>query len=95
MMVVWLSLCLAFVAAVSAGWAAVRGPRNTLVLNMARGALATVYFAGYIWLLATDVDRGEWSEVMTGVGLVSWPVVWIYPPWFTYRHRHHVRTDVQ
>ena len=56
-----------------------RGIHDWMPFHAAVGALATVYLVGYGWLLCTDVDRATWSEVMVGVGFVTWPVTWLVP----------------
>ena len=48
-------------------------------LFAAIGALSAIYVAGYMWLLAHPAQRAAWSEVMSGVALVAWPLVWIGP----------------
>lgn len=70
--------------------AAFKGPRQTLVLNIIRGWLAFLYMCGYLYLLILRPDRGDWSQLMSGLGYVTWPVVWIYPPLFTYLNRESV-----
>lgn len=76
-------LCgLAAIAAVLGYMAALaswNGPLHTFVLNIIRGWLATLYFVGYLYLLLADPDRGQWSQMMSGLGYAAWPVVWIYP----------------
>ena len=50
-------------------------------------ALSVVYVTGYLWLLLNPTERAVWSEVMSGVSLVAWPMVWIGPAVRTFHQR--------
>lgn len=82
--------CFAAIACFVGFLAAWKGPKQTFILNIIRAWLAFLYTAGYLYLLIFHPDRGEWSELMSGLGYVTWPVVWIYPPLFTYLNRKSV-----
>lgn len=86
-----LLLILALIAVGVNFFAAFKGPKHTFALNFARGFLAFIYFCGYVWLLVGQPDRANWSEIMSGVALATWPVVWILPPLFTYWQRNRVQ----
>ena len=69
-----------FVLAICSAWVnvcAARRVRSPLFAAIA--ALSVIYVAGYGWLLAHPGERAVWSEVMSGVALVAWPLVWIGP----------------
>jgi hypothetical protein len=75
--------------------AAWKGAPTTRVVNGVRAVLAFGYMCGYIWLLEHLGQRAQWSEFMSGFGLIVWPVVWIYPPAFTWIHRRDVEERIR
>lgn len=48
-------------------------------LHAATAALALLYVAGYLSVLAGVVPVATWSQTFRGVSLIAIPVVWILP----------------
>ena len=77
--VVWISLGLSAVAAVTMLLAARHSLPELRATFAAGGVLASIYCGGYVWL-AFNFDRAqEWSAVMRPVGMLSWLVAWTMP----------------
>lgn len=68
-----------------------RGLNEWRAQHLATSCLACIYLAGHLWLVAAHVDRQLWSEVMVGVGFVSWPVVWMSPGVLSIRSNRPIR----
>jgi len=64
---------------------AVTAVRVRSVLFAVIAALSGVYVVGYLWLLTNPTQRIAWSEVMSGVALLAWPLVWLAPAARAYR----------
>ena len=64
-------------SAVLAVWAARRGVVNTRPLHASIAALSVVYCCGYLVLVIVQPPVRDWSNVMRGVGLVTWPLAWM------------------
>lgn len=47
-------------------------------LSAASATLAAMYVGAYVWLLV-DPDVVHWSQIMRGVSIVVWPLIWILP----------------
>lgn len=80
LLVVWLNLiCVCF----AAGFQLVASRQGSAIKRHLFGAtfgLSLVYAGSYVWLLLDFPDRvQDWSQVMRGVSLVTWVVVWIVP----------------
>jgi len=41
--------------------------------------LAAAYVIGYAWLVFGSPDRARWSETLSLVGVITWPLVWVLP----------------
>ena len=75
------------VASINGAWALIAAvahcramrQRGDRAMHAAVAVMALVYAIGFAWLLAHQTQRVLWSEVMSGVGLVSWPLVWVWP----------------
>ena len=86
MLIPAVSMLLATCACVAHGWAVFELDRSGrphastwMFMSVAACLLALVYIMGYAWLVLGDVERGEWSETMQYVGLLTWPLVWVLP----------------
>lgn len=53
--------------------------RLNRALSLSIASLALVYAVAYQVLLWTDVDPGGFQSVLRGIGLISWPLVWVAP----------------
>ena len=78
------SLAFALVSAV-VNLAAARRLKSVLFASVA--ALSAIYVVSYGWLLLHPTERLAWSEVMSGVSLVAWPLIWIGPAMRSCRQR--------
>lgn len=67
-----------------------KGLHDWAFFHLSVAGLAGIYLCGYAWLVLSDVDRGTWSEVMVGVGFITWPVVWGWPSWASIRSQRKV-----
>ncbi|MEM9465303.1 MAG: hypothetical protein AAGA90_08005 [Actinomycetota bacterium] len=82
----FVSMVGAATACAAHGWAVLETNRSRqphaptwMAMSVAAGLLAAVYTIGYAWLLFGDVERGEWSQTLQYVGLITWPLVWVLP----------------
>lgn len=70
-------------------WRAINAFRNGLhdwrPFHSVVVALGCIYLASYIWLLTGNIDRRTWSEIMMGVSIVVWAIVWVAPSEFSVR----------
>lgn len=53
-------------------------------------SLSILYAGAYLWLGTHPAQQPGWSQVMRGVSLTAWPVVWIGPAFVSLRY--HQRT---
>ena len=60
-----------------------RGLHDWRPFHLAVAFLCLTYLSGFLYLLIVQPDRKAWSEVMVGVGFVTWPVVWMYPSYLS------------
>lgn len=82
--VAWINVFGAAVAAVMQGCAARKGARRARWLHASISAVAVVYVACYLWLVALIPGSTQhWSEFMRGVGPVAWVVAWWAPAWLS------------
>jgi hypothetical protein len=85
----WVPYVSAFLAATSAGAHAVAmselrrssypWTKAWFFMSLAAFSLSCVYTVAYVYLVMTDIGRGEWSETLAYVSLLTWPLVWILP----------------
>lgn len=76
--VVWLNLAGAVAATVVAVIAARVAPRYRAAL-VGTALLAALYSVGYGWLIFVDIHPADWSRSLRWLGIVAWPLVWVYP----------------
>lgn len=88
-------IALSMIAAAANFYALFKGPHVLAQLNGSRGGLAAGYAVAYTILLFNINNRANWSIFMSDVAYISWPVVWIIPPIFTYRKWRTVYTSQQ
>lgn len=80
------SMCMALAAVCAHAWA-VRELHLTgrafsgtwAAMSAMTACLAAAYFIGYAWLVFGDPDRARWSETLSYVGVITWPLVWVLP----------------
>lgn len=70
------SLALALLSAI-VNLTAARRLKSALFASVA--ALSAIYVVSYAWLLLHPTERLAWSEVMSGVSLIAWPLIWVGP----------------
>ena len=87
--IVALNIACAFVAFVANLYGARHDDPRKRPVRAAIATIAAIYVFAYLWLYTDRVDRQSWSEVMSGVSLVVWPVVWGFPPVWS-AHLYHV-----
>lgn len=81
LVVIWLNLIAAVGATAANVWAMTvsRWPYRWVFAVSA--AMALVFAGGYVWLLGEFPERAqEWSQVMRGVSLLAWVLVWTMVP---------------
>lgn len=67
-----------------------KGLHDWAFFHLSVAGLAGMYLCGYAWLILSHIDRGTWSEIMVGVGFITWPVVWGWPSWASIRSQRKV-----
>ena len=77
-------------------WYNVFAARRVLVPFLARihaavASLAAVFAAAYMFLLWSDVTVPAFSSFVRGVGLLSWPLVWVGPAYLHARPQRLVQ----
>lgn len=77
--VVWVSVGLSAVAAVTMLLAARHSLPELRAVFAAGGVLASIYCGAYIWLAMNFERARDWSALMRPVALMAWLVVWILP----------------
>lgn len=77
--VVWVSLGLSAIAAVTLLLAARHSLPELRSTFAAGGVLASIYCGSYMWLAMNYERAQDWSAVMRPVGMLSWLVVWTLP----------------
>lgn len=77
--VVWISIGLSGIAAVTLLLAARHTFPELRPVFAASGALATIYFGSYLWLAFNLERAAEWSALMRPVGSLAWLVAWTMP----------------
>lgn len=65
------------------------------VLHVVVGCLAFGYACSYGWLLLNPEMRLEWSQVMSGVSVIAWPIVWTAPALATWRERRQITATLR
>ena len=71
--------------ALCVNWRAVKlGPPAHRPLRTVIASLCALYVVAYtlLWtgIILGASERGYWSQGMAAVGLVAWPIVWVWPP---------------
>lgn len=74
-------------------WSARHGFPDWSPLRWAVAAIAALYVAGYIALLAGWVPLDAWSRFFRGVSPVAWFVVWAGPPLHARRIERRFRSE--
>lgn len=77
--VVWVSLGMSAVAAVTCLLAARYSLPELRATFAAMGVLASIYCGSYVWLAFNFEQSKEWSALMRPVGMLSWLVAWTLP----------------
>jgi len=87
--IIWINLAGATLSVIVAYWAAKRLPKALHAILIPIGILACIYVVAYVLLLSGVVAFARWSEVMRGVSIMAWFIVWIYPWWkIAMLHKH-------
>lgn len=76
---VWVTAINGFMATLAAGTHLRASQRGRKATHVMVAVLAGLYAVGYGWLLWHRDRRLPWSEVMSGAGLLAWPLVWVWP----------------
>ncbi len=89
MTVIVIDMVLAAIAATVNFRVATRVPVHR-VLHIIVGVLAAGYVVAYGWLLMNPHQRLIWSQFMSGVSIIVWPMVWTAPAVATWRERRQL-----
>ena len=73
------SCVLAGVAFGANSWAAYTATGAWRFVHTAIAGMSGLYTGAYLVLVGTDVNLEDWSQVMRGVSLWVWLIVWILP----------------
>lgn len=77
--VIWMSLGLSAIAAVTCMLAARHALPEMRGTFAACAVLASIYCGSYVWL-AFNLERAkDWSALMRPVGMIAWVVAWTLP----------------
>ncbi len=79
MFVIWASVCMSSIAAVTLFLAARHSLPELRATFAAGGVLASIYCGSYLWLAFNFERSKEWSALMRPVALLSWLVAWVLP----------------
>jgi hypothetical protein len=78
---------LALAAVISSFWAVPKVGKPLNIVLVIAGCLALFYSGAYIWLLFHISEVAAWSNTLRWLGLISWPVAWIFPPLAMVRYK--------
>ena len=78
--VIWCSLAMSLTAALVCAYASRHSFPELRPVFAASGVLALIYSGAYLWLGFNIERSAQWSQYVRPVGLIAWPVAWIFPP---------------
>ena len=88
------SCALAGVAFGANSWAAYTATGAWRFVHTAIAGMAALYSGAYLIVVGTDVDLQDWTQVIRGVSLWAWLIVWILPAIVRIRTTPKIRAEL-